>query len=182
MSVCESISYRTSDLKKHSPQLQIVITHLCAIPEKIHTLPFLAPFSAGVSLLLCLILLLPCGYDTRNAKHRFQCINILCGMVREPHNSPVWKYWPKNGLATTKSWNFCPSVKARTANHGFRLNQLYQAQRPSSDWAHSLCFMPSYPVVSTDFFTAYYILAFASLCLSLTQNLHVGKNKFSVWN
>lgn len=73
-------------------------------------------------------------------------------MVRELHNSPVWNYWPKIGLAVTKSWDFCPSIKARRSNHGFRLNQLHQAQRHSSDWAYSLYFMSSYPVVFTDFF------------------------------
>lgn len=99
--------------QRAQPVTIVHILHIYAIPERIHTLPFLAAFSAGISLLLCLILLLPCGYDRRNAKHRFQCINILCGMVREPRNNPVWKYWPKIGLAITKSWDFCPSVTAR---------------------------------------------------------------------
>lgn len=154
-------------------------THLYAIPERINTLPFLAAFSAGISLLLCLILLLTCGYHRRNAKHRFQCINILCGMVREPHNSPVWKCWPKPGSAITESCDFCPSLKARRANHGLRLNQLHQAQHHSCDWAHLLYFMPSYPVVSTDFFTLIHLAEMNACPLHpcFCRNLHVGKKQ-----
>lgn len=150
-------------------------THLYAIPERIHTLPFLAAFSAGISLLLCLILLLPCGYHRRNAKHRFQCINILCGMVREPHNSPVWKCWPKPGSAITKSCDFCPSVKARRANHGLRLNQLHHT-------CYTLC--PRTLWSLQIFFTLIHLAEMNACPLHpcFCRNLHVGKNKLSIQN